>query len=192
MILFEKIRKRRAKRHLMRALKIIGDLSWEELDSILPRNDYKHCFNSNNWRNAEVRYSVTKLKGYKESEEKTMTDNELTCGFKVGDEVITADGRTGVIDSVCECERCKERGFYEPSVRLKSGAYDIYITNLDKENGFANFYLIGKKVFGNIDIKSVEDDIERKKATIRLAEKELSSLWEQNILLDMLKNTSGV
>lgn len=75
---------------------------------------------------------------------------ELTCGFKVGDEVITDDGRVGIITDICHRERCKKRGFYEPRVEMKLGS-QIYITDTDKENGFISYYKIGDKVFGNID-----------------------------------------
>lgn len=75
---------------------------------------------------------------------------ELTCGFKVGDEVITDDGRVGIITDICNCERCKKRGFYEPRVEMKLGS-QVYITDTDKENGFISYYKIGDKVFGNID-----------------------------------------
>ena len=39
-------------------------------------------------------------------------ENELNCGFKVGDEVITSTGEVGTIISFCTCQLCKERGFY--------------------------------------------------------------------------------
>lgn len=72
--------------------------------------------------------------------------------FKVGDEVITDDGRVGIIESICTCEKCKERGFYEPMVRdIVTGSYHIYISDTDKENGFRNFYKIGNHIYGNID-----------------------------------------
>lgn len=79
---------------------------------------------------------------------------ELTCGFKVGDKVITSDGRTGVITSICNCERCKKRGFYEPKVQTNIGVDSIWITDTDKENGFISFYQIGDRVFGNVDTEA--------------------------------------
>ena len=39
--------------------------------------------------------------------------------FEVGDEVITSTGKVGVITDICTCEKCKERGFYEPTVETK-------------------------------------------------------------------------
>jgi hypothetical protein len=77
--------------------------------------------------------------------------NELTCGFKVGDIVITDDGRSGVIEDICDCDHCKKRGFYEPRVKMTIGNDQIWITDTDKKNGFISFYQIGGQVFGNID-----------------------------------------
>lgn len=75
---------------------------------------------------------------------------ELTCGFKVGDEVITSNGCVGTITDICTCRRCKERGFYEPEIKMKLGP-QIYMTDHAKKNGFEDYYKIGNKVFGNIN-----------------------------------------
>lgn len=75
--------------------------------------------------------------------------------FQVGDEVITSIGEVGIIDYICKCVHCKERGFYEPHV-ISQGSEFILITNNSKENGFKNFYKIGKYTFGNINIKGAQ------------------------------------
>lgn len=80
--------------------------------------------------------------------------------FSVGDKVITADGREGVIISVCTCDRCKERGFYEPTVRFDDGE-ETYITYIEKEYGFEEYYQIGDHIFGNLDEYNVIAGIER-------------------------------
>lgn len=88
-----------------------------------------------------------------------MTDDDielLRYTFKVGDKVITADGRIGTITSICDCDSCKKRGFYEPDVEMDFGVGKIWITDTDKENGFANFYQIGDYVFGNVDPEASE------------------------------------
>ena len=82
---------------------------------------------------------------------------ELTCGFKVGDKVIADDGRTGTITDICTCDRCKKRGFYEPTVKMDIGVCQIWITDTDKENGFRSFYQIGDRVFGNVDREASKD-----------------------------------
>lgn len=84
---------------------------------------------------------------------------ELSCGFKVGDKVITADGRIGTIRSICYCDRCKERGFYEPKVVTDVGSDPIWITDTDKEDDFKSFYQIGDRVFGNLDEESLLKEI---------------------------------
>jgi hypothetical protein len=83
---------------------------------------------------------------------------ELVCGFKVGDEVITSTGEVGVITSICTCDRCKERGFYEPTVDF--GDYTDCIMISDKNNGFKSYYKIGDRVFGNINEESVNKELE--------------------------------
>ena len=86
-----------------------------------------------------------------------LSDKEIDLllnAFKVGDMVITADGREGVITSVCTCDRCKERGFYEPTIKFEDGGTD-YIMISDKNNGFKSYYQIGNHFFGNLNEESV-------------------------------------
>lgn len=111
--------------------------------------------------------------------------NELTCGFKVGDQVITDDGRIGTITSICDCNRCKERGFYEPKVEMTIGNDQIWISDTDKRNGFISFYKIGDQVFGNVDKESVKRIRER----IADVRHELVNYESQlNVLLDLTNN----
>ena len=105
--------------------------------------------------------------------------NELSYGFKVGDKVITADGRVGIIESICDCEKCKERGFYEPSVKMTIGYSQIWISYNDKINGFENFYQIGNRVFGNINKQAVLDNIKWKQGVLRDINNELTELEVQ-------------
>lgn len=102
----------------------------------------------------------------------TCKSQELTCGFKIGDKVITADGRKGVISDICTCNKCKERGFYEPTIMLDDGD-ELYITNFEKECGFTEYYQIGDRVFGNIDEYNVIEDIERYKHNLAQLHKQL-------------------
>lgn len=111
-----------------------------------------------------------------------MTDEDISLmeyDFKVGDEVITSDGCVGVIENICDCDKCRKRGFYEPNVRLTKGAYDIYITDNDRDNGFSSFYKIGKYKFGNIDKESIKRDIEYETHNIEEATKRLNEYREQ-------------
>ena len=114
--------------------------------------------------------------------------SELTCEFKVGDVVITADGRVGIIESFCDCKFCKERGFYEPNIKMELGTSQIYITNIDKENEFANFYQIGEKVFGNIDKQCVFDAIKNKRQELQDVQQELLKLEAQFDVIQKMKD----
>mgnify|MGYP006993851898 CR=1 FL=1 len=60
-----------------------------------------------------------------------------------GDFVETVDGRVGYIKSVCRCEKCRERGFYEPIVHFTDGEEDC-ITKYEAENGFNGYKRIGR------------------------------------------------
>lgn len=104
-----------------------------------------------------------------------MTEEEirlLRCSFKVGDEVITDDGRVGIIESICTCDKCKARGFYEPRIKMKIGS-QIYITDTDKSDGFKAYYKIGNKVFGNIDDQYLLDHLKTYKDAIKEIEAQL-------------------
>ena len=109
---------------------------------------------------------------------------ELTCGFKVGDQVITSTGEIGYIDWICTCDNCKERGFYEPHVEVEIGVDSIYITDNDKMRGFRSFYKIGDRVFGNIDEDSLDYSIQSKQSQICELQEDLVQL---NAQLDVIK-----
>lgn len=111
-----------------------------------------------------------------------MTEEEirlLSCTFKVGDNVVTSDGRTGVIISICDCDRCKGRGFYEPTVKMDDGDTE-YIMISDKDNGFKSYYKIGDQVFGNLD----EDFVNKE---IKEHQNKLMQLYDQRHRIEKLK-----
>lgn len=60
-----------------------------------------------------------------------------------GDFVETADGRVGYVKGICRCEKCRERGFYEPIVHFTDGEEDC-ITKYEAENGFKGYKRIGR------------------------------------------------
>lgn len=107
--------------------------------------------------------------------------SELTCGFKVGDEVITSKGRVGKIIDICTCDECKERGFYEPEVEFDDGDTD-YIMMSAKRNGFKYFYKIGDQIFGNLDDSDLIDRL------IALRD-EMKKLETQLNVINKLRNT---
>lgn len=114
--------------------------------------------------------------------------DDLTCGFKVGDQVITSTGKVGKITNICTCDQCKDRGFYEPVVEVENSTDLIWITNNDKRVNFRSFYQIGERIFGNIDEQHVVDDIRCKKDEIKNAQQELIELEAQ---LNVVKKLSG-
>ena len=117
-------------------------------------------------------------------------ENELNCGFKVGDEVITSTGEVGIITDICTCNKCKERGFYEPTVEVEIGNNSIYITDNDKRNNFSSFYKIGDKVFGNIDEDTVKNSIKSAKDQIKKLRYELIELEAQLDIVKKIKQTT--
>ena len=100
-----------------------------------------------------------------------MSDKELQpyrCDFKVGDKVIDKYVRAGKIIDICTCERCRERGFFEPTVQYDDGSTD-YIMRYDWETGFKSYYQIGNYIFGNLDEESVRKEIDEcKRRTLQL------------------------
>lgn len=111
----------------------------------------------------------------------------LRYTFQVGDKVITSDGRTGTITDICDCDRCKKRGFYEPKVKMDFGASQIWITDTDKENGFISFYRIGDRVFGNVDTEAEKRIRER----IRELKHEVIEYEAQLDMMKKLENNNG-
>ena len=112
-------------------------------------------------------------------------ENDLTCGFKIGDEVITSTGEIGRIIGICTCDLCKRRGFYEPEVEFTIGGAARYISNNDKKDNFRSFYKIGDKVFGNID----EDEIKNR---INKLQMELIDLDLQLNVINSLKKKNEI
>ena len=124
-----------------------------------------------------------------------MSDEDLELmryDFKVGDRVITSDGEVGIIKSICDCEKCKERGFYEPQVTTIIGDCGIYITDTDKNNGFNSFYKIGKYRFGNLDVGRVECNIDYNKNRIVELQKEITTYNAQIAIVDNIEDDVAV
>lgn len=133
------------------------------------------------------KFDVIKDKLKHEEDIFDMSDEDielLRYTFKVGDEVITSTGEVGHIDWICDCDNCKEHGFYEPHVEVEIGVGSIYITDNDKRRNFRSFYKIGERVFGNIDEDSLDYSIQSKQSQICELQEDLVQL---NAQLDIIK-----
>lgn len=92
--------------------------------------------------------------------------------FNIGDEVITEDCDRGKIVRICDCEFCKERGFYELTYENEHGDW-FYVTKYDAESGFDGYYKIGNYMFGNLRKDRIERDILHHKEILAQLEKQL-------------------
>lgn len=79
--------------------------------------------------------------------------------FRVGDYVEDVTGRVGYIQSICQCEQCKARGFYEPFVLYTDGNSDC-ITVYEYERGFPGYKRIGQYDFTKKAEDKDDDKIE--------------------------------
>ena len=95
--------------------------------------------------------------------------------FRVGDYVEDAAGRVGYIQSICQCEQCKARGFYEPFVLYTDGDGD-YITAYEYEKGFPGYKRIGQYTFAqSVQVSKIDKLIYADETAI---------LWKLNELVD--------
>ena len=103
-----------------------------------------------------------------------MKDNNYE--FRVGDEVETVDGMSGKIVSICHCERCAERGFFEPKWETLDGQYSDYITVNQANRGFPYYRRIGKYVWNH--------DANEEKSTKNIFKKENKKMKEIKLTID--------
>ena len=96
--------------------------------------------------------------------------------FRVGDEVETVDGMSGKIVSICHCERCAERGFFEPRWETLDGKYSDYITVNQANRGFPYYRRIGKYVWNH--------DANEEKSTKNIFKKENKEMKEVKLTID--------
>ena len=101
--------------------------------------------------------------------------------FEVGDKVITIFGETGKICGFCTCDRCAERGYFEPMWVRDDGPYTEYteyISVYQAENGFNNFYRIGKYRFNDFDKDLLTDRITSYEEVLTRLKKQLANIEE--------------
>lgn len=51
----------------------------------------------------------------------TFRDPITDIQFHEGDFVESSDGKIGYISSICHCDECKKRGFFEPTITYSDG-----------------------------------------------------------------------
>lgn len=96
------------------------------------------------------------------SEENNITDIQ----FHEGDFVENKDGKIGYISSICHCNECKKRGFFEPTITYSDGTTD-YISNYSVKTVSSDYKQIGIQKF------STEDILRNKIAALEKKNKEL-------------------
>lgn len=99
--------------------------------------------------------------------------------FKIGDEVITADGVRGKITDICECKWCKQRGFYEPEWKEDGTGEVRHISHHHAEKGFPLYYKIGEQYFGEFDMSGVTAEIAYHEEHLARYKKALSVIVEE-------------
>ena len=96
------------------------------------------------------------------SEENNITDIQ----FHKGDFVENKDGKIGYISSICHCDECKKRGFFEPTIIYLDGTTD-YISNYSVKTVTSDYKQIGIQKF------SKEDELRNRIAALEKENKEL-------------------
>lgn len=96
-------------------------------------------------------------------EENSVTDIQ----FHEGDYVENNDGKIGYISSICHCDECKKRGFFEPTITYSDGTTD-YISNYSVKTVSSDYKQIGTQKF------STEDVLRNRIAALEKENKELT------------------
>ena len=93
-------------------------------------------------------------------------NNTTDIQFHEGDFVESSDGKIGYISSICHCDECKKRGFFEPTITYSDGTTD-YISNYSVKTVASDYKQIGIRKF------STEDELRNRIATLEKENKEL-------------------
>ena len=97
----------------------------------------------------------------------TFRDPITDIQFHEGDYVENSNGKIGYISSICHCDECKKRGFFEPTITYSDGTTD-YISNYSVETVSSDYKQIGTQKF------STEDILKNKIAALEKENKELT------------------
>ncbi len=94
-------------------------------------------------------------------------NNTTDIQFHEGDFVESSDGRIGYISSICHCDECKKRGFFEPTITYFDGTTD-YISNYSVKTVSSDYKQIGTQKF------STEDELRNRITALEKENKELT------------------
>lgn len=95
-------------------------------------------------------------------------ENNITdIQFHEGDYVESSDGKIGYISSICHCDECKKRGFFEPTITYFDGTTD-YISNYSVKTISSDYKQIGIQRF------STEDELRNRITALEKENKELT------------------
>lgn len=97
-------------------------------------------------------------------------NNTKDIQFHEGDFVENKDGKIGYISSICHCDECKKRGFFEPTITYSDGTTD-YISNYSVKTVSSDYKQIGTQKFSTED--SIENTLKNKIAALEKENKEL-------------------
>lgn len=78
-------------------------------------------------------------------------NNTTDIQFHKGDYVENSDGKIGYISSICHCDECKKRGFFEPTITYSDGTTD-YISNYSVKTVSSDYKQIGIQKFSTEDV----------------------------------------
>ena len=81
----------------------------------------------------------------------TFRDPVTDIQFHEGDYVENNDGKIGYISSICHCDECKKRGFFEPTITYSDGTTD-YISNYSVKTVSSDYKQIGTQKFSTEDV----------------------------------------
>ena len=101
-----------------------------------------------------------------ELEEIEKKNNTTDIQFHEGDFVESSDGKIGYISSICHCDKCKKRGFFEPTITYSDGTTD-YISNYSVKTVSSDYKQIGTQKF------LTEDELRNRIVALEKENKEL-------------------
>ena len=81
----------------------------------------------------------------------TFRDPITDIQFHEGDYVENSNGKIGYISSICHCDECKKRGFFEPTITYSDGTTD-YISNYSVKTVSSDYKQIGTQKFLTEDV----------------------------------------